>query len=456
MIATHPVQAAMPLAEQSMQEFLHKASLMDHDHGPLLAGEEITTYFHLHNFDIARQVLSNATDEQHQKRLPFFYSPAHELRAKLGQGKHDRGEAVVFAGAPISEHDAKGIHRHFPVCVKGVSVLHKVVRKGETWDLTMPQEIWNLGEMEELYTIVNIGTLALEEGARVVIRGNVFSMLCQRLITLGDPGKGLDYQIGVLPTPFSVDFGHGPQNGVHGKAGVSGLNGLDGIPGFAETSILGRWIPEQVFDRLPGTDATDAEDGADGGKGRNGGMCKLAEITIRELKGRLHVYSAAGAGGDGGDGGDGGHGGGGGNGAPGLDGFNIKVPGGNGGNGGHGGNGGRGGNAGHGGLSSNIYLNVPETAVDQVNMTAPGSIGGMSGKGGKAGLPGKGGKAVSMDNATLNGLPGTDGQAGTPGRNGLNGRGRPAAVCYLNDLIYQSSFSSPKHLYNEIKFQRKS
>jgi hypothetical protein len=437
MIATHPAKATTSLTERCMQEFLHKASLIEHDHVQLLNGEEITTYFHLHNFDIARQVLSNATDKQHQQRLLSFYSPAHELRAKLGQGKHDRGEAVVFAGAPISEKDAKGIKRHFPVCVKGVSVLHKVVPKGTTWDLTMPQEIWDLGEMEELYTVVNIGTLVLEEGARIVIRGNVFSLLIQQLITPDKPTQGIAYQIGIMPTPFSVDFGHGPQNGVHGKAGVSGRDGIDAVPGIIETSVLGPWVPEQELGGLQGTDATHAEDGADGGKGRNGGMCKLAEITIRELNGYLHLFSQAGAGGDGGDGGDGGHGGRGGNGAPGLDGFNLKVPGGNGGHGGHGGNGGRAGNGGHGGLSSNIYLCVPEEAVGQVRMTALDSTGGFGGALGKAGRGGKGGAIASMDNAALNGQPGMDGLPGMPGKNGLNGRGRPAPVCYLNDLIYQ-------------------
>ncbi len=437
MIATYAGKATASLTESSMQEFLHKASLIEHDPRQLLNGEEITTYFHLHNFEIARQVLSNATDEHHQMRLPFFYSPAHQLRAKLGQGKHDRGEAVAFAGALISEQDAKGIKRHFPICVKGVSVLHKIVPKGTTWDLTMPQEIWNLGEMEELYTIVNIGTLVLEEGARIVIRGNVFSLLIQQLIVSGKPAQGISHQIGIMPTPFSVDFKHGPQNGVHGKPGVSGLDGRDGVTGTIETSVLGPWVPEQELGDLHGTDATHGEEGADGGKGRNGGMCKLAEITIRGLKGHLHLFSQAAAGGDGGDGGDGGHGGHGGNGAPGLDGFNVKVPGGNAGNGGHGGNGGRGGNGGHGGLSSNIYLRVPDEAIAQVRMTALDSAGGFGGAYGKAGQGGKGGAISLMNNTTLNGQPGTEGQAGSSGKNGLNGRGRPAAVCYLNDLIYQ-------------------
>jgi hypothetical protein len=437
MIASIQPMAAMPLDEISLQEFLQKASLIGHDQASLLNGEEITTYFQLHNFPIVRQALSNATDEQHRKRLPFFFSHAHELRAKLGQGKHDRGEAVLFAGAPIAEQDAKGINRHFPICLKGISILHKVIPAGETWDLTMPQHIWNLGEMEELYTLVNIGTLVLEEGAKVVIRGNVFSLLCQQLITLGNATTGIDYQVGIMPTPFSVDFGHGPQNGTHGKDGLDGLGGLDGLPGIVETSVLGQWIPEQTVGRLYGTDGAHGEHGTDGGKGRNGGMCKLAEITIRSLQGRLHVFSQAGAGGNGGDGGQGGQGGRGGNGMPGLDGFNSKIPGGHGGHGGHGGNAGRGGNAGHGGLASNIYLNVPDVAIGQIRMTATDAVGGIGGNSGHPGSGGKGGTSIPMDDTTLNGQPGHDGQTGLPGKKGVNGRSRPAAVCFLNDLIYQ-------------------
>jgi hypothetical protein len=370
-------------------------------------------------------------------RLPSFYSPAHELRARLGQGKHDRGEAVVFAGAPISENDAKGIKRHFPVCLKGVSVLRKIIPKGQTWDLTMPQHIWNLGEMEELYTIVNIGTLILEEGAKLVIRGNVFSMLCQHLITTG---AGTNYQLGILPTPFSVDFGHGPQHGVHGSNGCNGRHGLDGTTGMVETSILGPWIPDQTIDRQNGTNADHAAHGADGGKGRNGGMCKLAEITIRNLSGNLHLFSEAGAGGNGGNGGDGGNGGNGGHGAPALNGFNLQLPAGSDGSGGNGGNGGRGGNAGHGGLSSNIYLNVPPTAIGQVRMTALPSPGGTGGTGGKPGSGGTGGKPGSGGTGGKPGSGGHGAPPGIPGKNGLDGRGRPAAICYLNDKIDQSSF----------------
>jgi len=42
------------------------------------------------------------------------------------------------------------------------------------------------------------------------------------------------------------------------------------------------------------------------GVGRNGGMAKLAEITIRKVDGHLMVFAQAGAGGDGGNGGQGG------------------------------------------------------------------------------------------------------------------------------------------------------
>lgn len=426
-------EPALILSPAALTEFWRKADLMDHDKNKLLNGEEITTYFKFHAFAEAQKVFSNATAEQRQRRLETFFSPALQKRAKLGQGKHDRGEAVVIADAPINDLDSRGINRHFPLRVKGISVLHRVIREGETWDVSVQRDIWSVDEMEELYVIVNVGTLVLEKGAKIVIRGNVFSLLCQQLISEDPSG----YQIGILPTPYSVDFGRGPHNGTHGRDGNSGHNGVNGQPGELQYGTLGAWVPDQSTGKLHGALGGDGGDGENGVKGRNGGMCKLAEITIRQLSGRLHLFSQAGAGGDGGNGGNGGDGGDGGNGAPGLKGFNNQIPGGNGGHGGQGGNGGNGGNAGHGGLASNIYLNLPNEALAHVSMAACDSVGGIGGAGGAVGHAGKGGRITLEADSNLNGRAGEDGRDGKPGKRGHNGRGRPAADLYLNDLPYK-------------------
>ena len=429
-------QPATVLSHEALPEFWYKADLLGHDRNKLLAGEVITTYFNFYEFAEAQKVFSNATPEQRQRRLETFFSPTLLKRARLGQGKHDRGEAVVIAGAPVHDLDSKGINRHFPLRVKGISVLHKVVRENETWDVSVQREIWGVDEMEELYVMVNAGILVLEPGAKILIRGNVFSLLCQQLISEDVSDSSKSYQIGILPTPYSVDFGRGPHNGTHGRDGNPGRDGVNGQPGELQYGTLGAWVPDQSTDRLHGSAGGHGGHGEDGTKGRNGGMCKLAEITVRQLRGRLHLFSQAGAGGNGGNGGNGGDGGKGGDGAPGLNGFNKQIPPGTGGSGGHGGNGGKGGNAGHGGLASNIYLNVPNEALDQVSMTACDSTGGIGGAAGDAGHGGEHGITLEADH------PDNDGPDGKPGTRGHDGRGRPAADLYLNDLPYKQDLES--------------
>jgi hypothetical protein len=398
-----------------MNGFLQKARLMEHDVHRLLNGEEIITYFTIHSFEKAREVIGHATPEQLKKRQSTFFNESLLSRAKLGQGKHDRGEAVVFAGMPVTEADAKGINRHFPVHVKGISVLYKHVKKGETWDVSVRGEVWGLDEMEELYTCVNVGTLVLEKGAKLVVRGNVSAILCQRLICEPELSP-MSYHIGILPTPFSVDFGHGPLHGPHGLHGENGVNGLPGTPITPNYGVLGPWIPDGCdASQLNGTNGTHGMHGTNGVKGRNGGMCKLSDICIRNIEGHLTVFSQAGSGGNGGDGGNGGNGGTGGQGAPGINGFNGELAAGANGTDGNGGDGGRGGNAGHGGLSSNIYLTVPIEMAMQVTMVSYDSVGGIGGLGGRGG---------------------TGGNQGADGKPGLNGRSRPAAHLYLNDHPY--------------------
>lgn len=422
------------LSATQLNEFFKKAALIGHDTVALQNNEELTSFFTVNDFSSAKAILSNATDAQRELRLATFFNATLLNRVKLGQGKHDRGEAVAFANAPVSDADAKGISRHFPLRVKSISVLHKTVHKGETWDVSTSGADWGVDEMEELYTVVNVGKLTLEEDAKLVIRGNVFSLLCQTLVA-GEGKSAYHYHIGILPTPTSVDFGHGPHNGLHGIDGRSGDNGMDGSRLEVRNTIIGPMlIDEGNLAKVNGANGESGLNGTDGIKGRNGGMCKLAELTVRNIEGQLKVFSQAGAGGDGGDGGNGGQAGSGGEGMPGAKGFDKSAPGGNGGDGGNGGNGGKGGHAGHGGVASNIYLSVPLAIVDRAVMQSFNSVGGIGGKGGKAGQGGKGGAAQP---AEIMGAEGKCGNEGTRGKDGVFGRGRDAAVLYLNDVPYQ-------------------
>jgi hypothetical protein len=410
-------------------EFWTVANLLGHDQSALRAGREECTYFTVGSLLAARRVLSRATDDQQAARRPTFFQRNVLLRRALGQGQHDRGEAVVFAGAAPSDQDERGLRRHLPIHVKAVSVATKRVPSGHAWDLTVRGERWGLDDLEELYVVANVGTLVLEPGAAVLIRGNVFSLLAQQLVCTTPSDAGIPYHIGILATPFSVDQRRGPDEGTAGRSGPDGVAGADGRPAAIRPSILGPVLAEQDRDPVAG-DGGPGQDGgpaAPGGAGRNGGMCKLAELTFRAVDGPLTLYAQAGRGGDGGGGGAGGAGGAGGRGTDGARTLTATVPPGTGGSGGRGGRGGDGGAGGHGGIASNIYLTVPADRVPEIRYLAlpslPGAGGapGLGGPGGPAGAGGAGGAA---------GVPGPDGATGKAGR---PGRARDAPVIFVND-----------------------
>lgn len=413
------------------KEFYEKAALLGHNIEALEQGAEEVRYFTFASLEEGSRLLSVATREQRKLRQETFFNPAIALRQRLGQGKHDRGEAILFADGAFADGDEQGVNNHLPARIKAVSVLEKTVKAGAIWDISVRGVVWGIDDLEELYTTVNVGRLILEPGAKVIVQGNVCSLLCQELIIQDTEETPGGYHIGILPTPFSVDLKNGPMNGINGIAGTDGTDGRDGLPVQVTSSILGyRLVSEFIPDELNGKDASGGSDGTAGKDGRNGGMSKIAELTIRNLQGQLTVLARAGQGGNGGNGGDGGNAGKGGDGAKGYKLMQGMVTPGAGGDGGNGGNGGNGGHAGHGGLSSNIYVNVPDTALQQVHCIALPSKGGTAGKGGLAGTGGTGGNRGTGPSVARDGKPGIDGFSG---KNGKEGRSRSAPYMFLNE-----------------------
>lgn len=72
--------------------------------------------------------------------------------------------------------------RHLPVHVKAISVVEKTIAAGEVWDVSVRGSVWGLDDMEELYVTVNVCRLIIEPGASLIVRGNVFSLLCQEIM----------------------------------------------------------------------------------------------------------------------------------------------------------------------------------------------------------------------------------------------------------------------------------
>lgn len=412
---------------------MERVRLLGHDAAAIQQGEECTSYITLPTIEDARRVLSMASAASRPERQKTFFNGPIAARRRLGQGMHDRGEAVLFAAGTIDEADLEGQSRHFPIHVKAISVLEKTIAAGETWDVSVRGEAWDLDDMEELYVTVNIGRLVIEPGASLVVRGNVFSLLCQEVIHLAKAKEGA-FQIGILPTPFSADFGHGPLDGAHGVDGGAGRDGLDGRKLEVERTLLGFRLREEAnLSVMNGTPGEEGKHGTDGSRGRNGGMCKLAELTLRSVTGHLTVFAGASEGGDGGRGGHGGDGGRGGDAGDGHKLWHSVVRGGNGGAGGHGGDGGKGGHGGNGGLASNIYIDVSVGDESKITRNARPSKSGKAGPGGLAGTGGAGGRQGNGPEEKFDGAPGQTGTSGIPGRAGACGRSRPAPWIFLND-----------------------
>jgi len=422
------------MSDEIHDEFYHRAEMFGHDAIAVAAGVESISYFTLPSLAEGRRVFSVATPEQRRERLKTFFNPVIAIRARLGQGFHDRGEAFTFADGSLGPKDEVNLNDHLPLHIKAVSVRKKIVRAGEIWDTSVRGEIWGLGYMEELYNTVNVGELVLEPGAKVIVRGNVFSLVCQRLVHVGG-GRGSvsDYQIGILPTPFSVDLRKGPFDGNNGSNGARGEDGSDGRSIEVENSPRGLRLVRPISgEEMTGAPGKNGGHGGNGGHGRNGGMCKLAEITLRSIVGHLAVLVQAGPGGRGGKGGNGGDGGHGGHGSDGCKLLSGNLAGGPGGDGGDGGDAGSGGNGGGGGVASNVYVNVPKDSVSQITcISLPSSAGepGAPGKPGSGGRAGRGGEGPGTVPAAR------DGRAGQPGKPGRAGRSRSAPWIFLNERV---------------------
>jgi hypothetical protein len=413
-------------ADAGTAEFRRVVAALGHDVDWLRDGGVACTDLWLQSLEEANGVLCHATAAQRETRGRSFFSRDIALRSRLGQGVHDRAEARMFATGVAAVRDARGIEAHLPLHVKAVSVLWWRVPTGEAWELSGHAGRRAGLDEEDLYLAVNVGTLVLEAGAVVRVRGDVLGLLCQRVVCLGGGAGGPPCRIEIGPAlPVA--------GAVAGRAGPDGQDGAAAPPLPAVHSLLGPVLAAgAIISCGDGQAGTAGSPGGSGGHGLGGRMCKLAEITIRALEGSLTVACEAGAGGDGAPGGSGGAGGRGGNGRDGAVLLRGEVPPSNGGAGGHGGYGGPGGRGGHGGISSNIYVEVPpgcEHLIRRESWTSRGGAGGEGGIGGRGGTGGRGGMTAASGES---GRGGPDGIRGCDGASALSGRSRPAAAIFVN------------------------
>lgn len=421
------------MIQKHWHEFAERAKAFGHDPKVLFRGEEITGCHIIETPDAFRSFVA-ATPEQRKQRLEQFFTSPLRRRQRLPQGVHDRVECYVLAGGTLQEADFPKINTHFPVSAHTLSVAEKRIGKNECWDVTASVT----DPPAKTYTLVNVGRLILEEGAHIIVRGDVFFFLCQELI-VHPAGKGSTegFHIGILSGQSVSSFQNEPFPSIQGKPG---LCGADGKSDYSRRTLLGPILNAEVHPAdLNGSGGQNGENGLPGHSGANGNLCYIAEIAIRELHGDLTVYTRAGDGEDGTAGTGGGRGGDGGNGAQGCRHLNGILPSGNGGNGGNGGSGGNGGNGGRGGISSNVYLLVPPEAETRIRCEAFPSVGGKGGCGGPFGRGGKAGKGGTKNGDIFSGSNGTDGVNGVCGKNGRDGKSREAATVFINEKIVDTN-----------------
>ena len=403
---------------EEQNEFFEVAGLLGHDTNRLMLGEEIITYMRIPTITQAANILSRADLEQRAKRANTFFD-AIKGRERMGQGIHDRGEAVVFAyGQPLVS-DTHGLNRHFPLRVKAISVKVKRIKAGECLEVSTRGMDWDIDHMEELYCIVNIDTLILEPGASLIVRGNVFSLVCQHIVKLGTDKEG-KYDIGILPTPYAFHSdGSSNMVGADGKIGKNGKDADFVKDVETKATFFGPLYYGEQTKALSGERGEDGEYGQKGEDGKAGGATKLAEITIRDIdakKGNLCIFAKTGGNGS--------------NGQSGYQTLSKWIMQGQGGDGGNGGNGGNGGHGGNGGIASNIYISVNQDQIDCVKVIAEQGFGGLSGKGGMGGRGGTPGEGIPT------GKKGHDGLEENSGRRGHN---RMAPPVFLNEVKLSST-----------------
>jgi hypothetical protein len=398
----------------------------------------------------ARELFGSADAGARRLRSQVFYRGI-EKRQRLPQGMHDRCEEYVFAAGQPGARDLAGLARHLPLHCKVIRQPCLRLAAGEVLDLTVERRRhWpELDALEELYVFLCVDRLILGVGACLIVQGNVFGMQCGDLVAETGAGVARPFDIGILPTPFSVDRSTSPHTGAPGAGGRPGQPGATGREIRSEGSLFGPRLcgPCPEAKTLDGENGSDGEPGEDGRRGFNGGMCRLADLRIERLLGFSHrrplrVFAQAGRGGDGGDGGAGGDGGPGGAGAPGLQTADACLRAGQGGQGGVGGDGGNGGNGGNGGIASSIFLELPASyhaLVRGISLPSEGGQAGRGGAGGAGGGSGNGGKPDPLIDEGLIGLPGQPGSTGRHGADGRPGKSRPGARIYLVAMAGEAS-----------------
>jgi hypothetical protein len=372
--------------------------------------EEIDALYIIEDIDTLKDMLDQGFDqpqrEAHVKALFAGVAQSDDTESALLRRVHE----FIFGTAELSAEDRKLTESAFPLELALITAPDKKINSH-----------WHLGKSTSP-TVVNVGTLTIEQGGYITIENTVLNFNVDTIIRNGNTGSNNgDFNIlgvagktgstGTTPTAPGQSQNGNPGN--CSSAGIAGSPGGNGSPG-AEGTVGNTGDPGG--DGLPSMPATiNIAKGIQLGPG-------VSQITIMTMSG------AGGAGGPGGTGSKGGQGGNGGNGV------SCGCTGNAGGTGGQGGKGGQGGVGGPGGnavdAAGNIVVYVPAqfanliVRIPQQAQPGGGGAAGNGGDGGDGGGASSGGKHNSGGSAGGRGAPGGQGTRGSGGTH----VGKPAVI----------------------------
>src|SRR5690242_12106414 len=372
--------------------------------------EEIDALYIIEDIETLKEMLDLGFDQQQRE------AHVRALFAGVAQGSDSesallrRVHEFIFGTAELSAADRTLVESAFPLELEVITAPDKKINSQ-----------WHLGKSTSP-TIVNVGTLTIEQGGYITIENTVLNFNVDTIIRNGNSGSN-NGDFNIL--------------GVAGKAGATGTT--PNPPGQAQNGNPGNCSSAGIAGSPGGNGSTGAV-GTVGGTGDPGGDgLPSMPATINIAKGiqlgpgvsQILITTMSGAGGAGGPGGTGSKGGKGGNGGNGV---TCGCTGNAGGTGGQGGKGGQGGVGGPGGnavdAAGNIIVYVPAqfaNLIVRIPLQAQPGVGGAAGNGGKGGDGGGGSSGGKHNSGGGGGGEGAPGDGGSRGANGTH-VGKPAVI----------------------------
>ncbi len=169
-------------------QFLAMARALGHDTEALGGGEGYRTRLRLESLEQARALVQVPEEVRAQRAEVFATSQA--CQDETFWQRFDKAMAYVFGAGELTAADRFFCDRLFPMDIEAVSLPDKVLQ---------PNEVWDLGT-STAPVIVNLGTLTMMPGSRIVIRNTVLRFSCQTLVRQTSAGvAGIEFPRAAAP-----------------------------------------------------------------------------------------------------------------------------------------------------------------------------------------------------------------------------------------------------------------